>query len=170
MKKCLSFLLALIMLLPLASTAFAEEAGVKVLKINPYGGSEDDIDTVSWFDDNDMYFLFLPSDVDISVSKVYFTASAAVTLDGNVIESGGSASAFTNGNHVVACGDHEYNLTVWASDSVPSVFISTESGSLDYIHQNKENKEPGSIRIYESGKKTLDMDLKHIKGRGNTTW
>ena len=52
-----------------------------------------------------------------------------------------------------------------------TVYIDTESGNMDYIHENKENKESGKISIYTSVE-GIDYsgDLTSIKGRGNNTW
>ena len=170
MKKTISIILAALMLLFLALPASAADAGIEALKINPYGGGENDIDTVSWFVSSGKYFLFLPADIDLSAAKVYFSAPDAVTLDGAPVASGDSAAAFTAGAHSLACGGRTYPLTVMRSSSLPAIFIETQSGSLDYLLANKENKEAGTIRVYENGVRTLDKELKQIKGRGNSTW
>ena len=113
------------------------------------------MDTISWYSTNGKYFLFLPADVNLSAAKVYFTASGEVKLDGTPIVSGGTAAALTAGTHTLVCGSQSRNLTVMFSADLPAVYITTESGSLSYIHANKENKEPGNIRIYEGGVETV---------------
>ncbi len=138
--------------------------------INPYGGEEDSIETVSWYWGDESVFLFLPANTDPDTARVYFSAGGEVLLDDETVISGESASGFTAGDHILSCGDQIYPLTVCMSENLPAVFLRTESGSLDYIHADKENREPGSIRIYENGSVTLDKDLKQIKGRGNYTW
>ena len=170
MKKLISLFMAALLLASLLPAVFAEAPGISMLRINPYGGDEAAIDTVSWFASSGKYFLFLPADVDLTAAKVYFTASGGVTLDGAAIASGDSAAAFAEGAHTLSCGGKTYPLTVCFSADIPAVFITTESGSLAYIHANKENREPGHIRVYENGAQTLDKDLKQIKGRGNATW
>ena len=170
MKKLISLLLAAIMLLSLTPAVFAAETGVTALSVNPYGGEETDIDTVDWFVSGGNHFLFLPADVALNTAKVYFTASGDVTLDGAAIASGGNAAAFTEGAHTLACGGQAVALTVMHSANLPAIFIETESGSLDYLLANKENKEPATIRVYEDGVLTLNSALKQIKGRGNSTW
>ncbi|MBR3552131.1 MAG: CotH kinase family protein [Clostridia bacterium] len=173
MKRTLSLLLALVLALSVLSlglTAAAEDAGIETLKISPYGGDADAPDTVSWYTAGGASFLFLPAETDPAAAKVWFTASGDVTLDGDVLTNGGSAAAFTAGTHTLACGDRTYPLTVCGASDIPKVYLTTQSGSLSYIHQSKNNKEPGTIRIYENGALTLDKDLKQIKGRGNATW
>lgn len=170
MKKSISVFLALLLLVFCAVPAFAAGEGITALQINPYGGDESDIDTVKWFASSGKYFLFLPANTDLSAAKVYFTASDDVTLDGAPVASGDAAAAFTEGEHTLVCGSRSYLLTVCFSASLPAVYITTQSGSLDYIHASKENKEPGNIRVYENGALTVDKELKQIKGRGNATW
>ncbi len=172
MKKLITVILAVLccMLLVCAVCAEEPEEGIDTLKINPYGGEETAIDTICWHRSGDTVFLFLPADTDPALAVVYFSADGEVTLDGEALTSGGSAAAFTPGSHVLACGEQSWELTVCVSANLPAVFLTTASGSLDYIHDDKENKEPGCIRIYENGVMTLDKDLKQIKGRGNATW
>lgn len=58
-----------------------------------------------------------------------------------------------------------------SSAHLDTIFLDTESGSLDSIYENKENKERGKIRIYnENGEQLLSTGLAYIKGRGNYTW
>lgn len=170
MKKLLSVLLAAILLISLTPAVFADIIGIGSFKINPYGGEEAAIDTVNWYSADRQYFLFLPAETDLTAAKIYFSASAAVKIDGEEIASGSTADAFTPGKHTLTCGGKTYNLQVLCSSALPAVYITTESGSLDYIHRDKENKEPGNIRIYENGGITVDKELKQIKGRGNATW
>ena len=173
MKRILCVLLALLLgvsVLSTGLTAAAEDASVTALKINPYGADEASVDTVSWYAANGQFFLFLPGDCDLNTAKVYIDASSDVTLDGAAIASGDPAAVFTEGAHILACGETSYPLTVCFSSGVPAMYLSTASGSLDYIHASKDNKEPGTIRLYENGALTLDKDLKQIKGRGNATW
>ena len=170
MKKSCSVFLAILLTLLCAVPAFAASTGIEVLKINPYGGAEGDMDTISWFSSSGVYFLFLPADTDPATAKVYFDAAGDVTLDGEAIASGDSAALFTAGTHILSCGSMTYRLTVCFSANIPAVYLTTESGSLSYIHASKENKEKGNIRIYENGELTLDSALKQIKGRGNATW
>lgn len=171
MKKLISVFLAALLLLSLAPVVFAEEAGIAALKVNPYGGEEAAMDTVSWFASGGQYFLFMPGNYDSTTAKVYFSSGKAVTLDGEEIVSGGSASGFTPGQHIVAFGTQNYAVQVLSGSSVPSVYIATESGSLSYVHANKENKEAGSIRIVDpDGTLEYNGALDYIKGRGNSTW
>ena len=169
MKKSIFLLLTALLLFSLCAGAYAA-GGIDVLKINPYGEDEAAIDTVSWYVSSGKYFLFLPADTDLTAAKVYFTASGDVTVDGTPIASGDSAAVFTAGTHTLACAGTSYPLTVLQSSALPTIFIETASGSLDYLLADKEHKEAATIRVYENGELTLEKELKQIKGRGNSTW
>ncbi|MBR3948723.1 MAG: CotH kinase family protein [Clostridia bacterium] len=170
MKKIISFLLAFMLMFSLCLPASALEIGIEEMQINPYGKGADSIDTVTWYKQSDRYFLLLPENVNLQQAKVYFSAMFSVDIDDKSISSGDSAAYFTPGDHTLTCGVKKYPLTVCFSQNIPAVFITTESGSLSHIHENKENKESGMIRVYENGQMTLDSELKQIKGRGNATW
>ena len=174
MKKVLAVLLCIMMILPTigAFSSFAYGETIKSLSFNVYDKAEDSIDTIKWFQRNDKYYMFLPSNTDLKNIKVYFNASDEVYVNETEIKSGEATSVFETANteYTLTCGNQSYKLVVLCSAEIPAVYITTESGSLNYIHSNKENKEPGNIRIYENGKQTLNSALKQIKGRGNSTW
>lgn len=51
------------------------------------------------------------------------------------------------------------------------MYIETESGNMEYVHESKENKEKAMMSIYtENGKIDYSGELKSIKGHGNQTW
>lgn len=174
MKKVLAVLLCIMMILPTIGTfsSFAYGETIKSLSFNVYDKAEDSIDTIKWFQRDDKYYMFLPSNTDLKNIKVYFNASGEVYVNGTEIKSGEATSVFETANteYTLTCGTKSYKIVVLCSAEIPAVYITTESGSLNYIHSNKENKEPGNIRIYENGKQTLNSALKQIKGRGNSTW
>lgn len=174
MKKIISILLCIVMMLPIISgfTSFAESSGISSLSFNIYDKEENSIDTIKWFFRDGNYYMFLPSETDLSGITVYFNSDKPVYVDGTEIVSGEKTEVFSQANkeYALTSGTHSYRLFVLCSANLPAVYLTTESGSLSYIHSNKENKEPGSIRIYENGKMVTDSALKQIKGRGNTTW
>lgn len=64
-----------------------------------------------------------------------------------------------------------YELVFMRSEKLPAVYIVTDSGNLDYLHQNKENEEQGNIDIVTAdGNVEYSGRLSKISGRGNTTW
>lgn len=65
----------------------------------------------------------------------------------------------------------EYNIIFLQSENLPAVFVDTDSGNMEYIHENKENEEEGSIDIVTvDGNVEYSGRLSKISGRGNSTW
>lgn len=173
-KKVLSLFLALLMMLSNVGfiVSFAEEPAISEFSFNLYSESEDSIDTIDWFLRDGIYYMFLPGDADLSNVTVYYKAKDTVSVNGSEIENGSVTDIFnsSDNSYILTCAGQSFNLCVMRSSNIPAVYITTESGSLDYIHADKNNKEAGNIAIYENGVCTLNSELKHIKGRGNTTW
>lgn len=61
------------------------------------------------------------------------------------------------------------SLTFLPSENLPSLFLSTASGSMDYIHRDKDNQEGGRLRLYDSqGQLSCAGEFELLKGRGNS--
>ncbi len=178
MKKITSVLLALILTLSCAliMNAGAEKAGLNL----KFGGkdvaSADSEKAVSWWQaENGEYFIFVPSYWDAKELKL-FTDGKDVKLGDTAVVNGETYDLGASGTIKADGKDYKYNVV--ASSGVGTIFITTESGSLDAIHADKSHSEKGKIFIYnEKGKcQTLDDDknedneLSTIKGRGNATW
>lgn len=64
-----------------------------------------------------------------------------------------------------------YDVVFLKSLHLPAVFIDTKSGSMDYLLEDKENEEAGSISIIEAGGNIeYSGILEKVSGRGNSTW
>ena len=62
-------------------------------------------------------------------------------------------------------------MTFLRSAKMPTMYINTESGNMDYIHSKKDNKEAGTVNLYStSGEADFSGELESVKGRGNFTW
>lgn len=125
----------------------------------------------------DGYYLFLPSAADLSNVKLFFTSDVEngyILVKGNRFHSGDSL-ALTAGNNSLMIqmvnNPVQIPVTVVKSSNVASMFIRTESGTLDYIHMDKSTKEKGDMLLVRAdGTVDYNSTLKHIKGRGNSTW
>ena len=174
MKKVISVLLALVFALSgLSVVAFAaNESGITEFSVESVIDSGSAAIKTEWYEINGVYYIFLPKAISPALCKINFTASGDVTLDGVQLESGKETTVLNDKTDaVVACGDKQYNVKVISESNAASVFIETESGSLDYVHANKENKEAGKIAIVNSQYGfEYSGDLDYIKGRGNSTW
>ncbi|MCI8786030.1 MAG: hypothetical protein HFI84_05135 [Eubacterium sp.] len=134
------------------------------------------------------HYFFLPAGTDSDTVSIWFARNEKdpstgavtnvpetgyVTIGGEKVKSGdkirlpedkGSLSiTLANGKTI--------DVRIRKSANVPSMFISTASGSLDDIHADKEHKEKGTMLLVDAdGAKDFQGALKHIKGRGNVTW
>lgn len=127
---------------------------------------------IDWYEDNGEAYLFIPQSIDLAEAKVYFKANGDVTADGVKITSGSSAAFLADKAEItLACGGTSLKVKIFMISDVSSVFIETESGSLDSVHADKNYKEKGEITIIGAdGSVEYDGELDYIKGRGNSTW
>lgn len=127
-------------------------------------------------DENEQFFLFLPSGAQLEHTRLRLNTSIPVELEGQVLSDGTSCEKLQNNVAYeltyTAWGKKQCSsLTFMKSANIASIYIDTKSGTMDYIHEEKGNKESGAIRIYDAeGNKSYAGELAFIKGRGNFTW
>lgn len=130
----------------------------------------------SWRSDEAEFFVFLPSYADLAKTKLYQNRPGEVTIDGEPIINGMTCENFQwNTPYDLTCrvaGEFpETRITFMKSDNIPTMYIDTRSGNMDYIHMKKGNEETGKIRLYtDDGKIDYAGNLDKISGRGNATW
>ncbi|MDO4292666.1 MAG: CotH kinase family protein [Eubacteriales bacterium] len=65
----------------------------------------------------------------------------------------------------------EFAVVFLEGSGLPSAFVNTDSGSMEYVDADKKNREEGSFYLTdETGELVCSDRLTYIKGRGNTTW
>lgn len=65
----------------------------------------------------------------------------------------------------------KYDIIFMKSANLPAIFIDTQSGNMNYLHENKMNEEVGKISVIrEKGNVEYKGVLEKITGRGNSTW
>lgn len=139
---------------------------------NPQDGAACEANSVSalnWWKNEVSYYIVLPSHLSKEDVNLYFSGAVNVTVNDQPVSSGDSCS-LTAINKVIADGN-EYTLKIRESEIIASMCITTESGSLDAVHADKEHKEKGSAAVIRAdGTVDYNGELKQIKGRGNATW
>lgn len=124
-----------------------------------------------WYAEQErMYYLFMPSHTN--ALRLWVQGAQDVTLDGQPLTYGADTTVLLSGNPAtLTIGKRSYTVCAMRSAGVPSMCITTESGSLAYIHRRKGNQETGTLCMADSIGNTLyDGALTHIKGRGNATF
>ncbi|MBQ6067491.1 MAG: CotH kinase family protein [Clostridia bacterium] len=171
-KKIISVMLCAVLLFGMTSVlAFAAEGDVRSFSVGALRtAGSDEPAPLYWQEHDGSYYLFLPAEADRNALTVSYDADRTLVIGGAEVASGAVTDAFAADSVAVVCGSKTYPVIVMQSSS-PSLFVTTESGSMDAIHADKEHKEPGSIVITTgTGEVQYSGALDYIKGRGNSTW
>ena len=135
-------------------------------KIYPYENSND----------GKSYF-FLPSYVKTNTISVAKLNNKEIEINGEKIKSHVQFNWSDTESYDIAitASDgsvlQQYQTSFMKSANLPAIFIDTDSGSMEYLHKNKNNEEGGSISIIEeSGNMEYSAKLDRISGRGNSSW
>lgn len=121
-------------------------------------------------------YFFLPSCVSHHKIRVGDTQGNGVRIDGRPCGEGDTFTWEDGRTLAVQVTDASYEMQNYEigfmkSENIPAMFIDTGSGSLSYLHEDKENEEPGQICVLRSDGVTEYQDwLPRISGRGNSTW
>ncbi len=173
MKKITALLLALIMAFStFAIMGYADGAAVTAY-VAQNDETENDVDRViNWYEVNGKYYFFIPASIDYNTAKFYVPGTNATVNGAAYTEAKTLTEVFGDKTELTVEFDGgSYNVVIIKEAKVASVFIATESGSLDAIHADKSNEEGGFIEIVNAdGEIEYDGVLDTIKGRGNSTW
>lgn len=173
MKKIISILLAALFAISCFSMVSFAGANDQLSNFSISAAAEGASESikVDWYNVNGKYYLFVPASIGTEAVKVDFEpADATVKADGAEIACGDVISLAGKSSIKIEDAEASYDVVVIAESKTASVFIETESGSLDYIHAVKGNEEEGTIVILGAdGSVEYDGTLE-IKGRGNSTW
>ncbi len=122
-----------------------------------------------WQGEDGILYFFLPSGVD---DRIYFDKEDnRIFIDGRIIDRRKGFTWEPDTVYRIEAADIERNVIFMKSENLPAFFVSTESGSMDWLHENKENEEQGMLSVFsENGAMQYTGDLEAISGRGNSTW
>lgn len=127
----------------------------------------------SAFETDESLYVFLPSYAEMDQIRVYVPYNTTVVLDDMVLLNGMSCNGFQlNKEYTLTNGKGEETfLQFLRAENVPAMHINTASGSMERIHENKENTERAEVcLITETGEQDYYSEQCEIKGRGNATW
>lgn len=174
MKKILSVLLAIVVMFSVTHMIgyAADNDTIDSFEVST-AVDDEYVPTVEWFLAEDgNYYLFMPTSISTFLCKVSFEASGDVYIDRTKVANDSVISLAGKSQITVSCNGKDYVVKIIEETETASVFITTESGSLDAVHADKEYKEAGYIQIIDEDGVSVqyDGDLEYIKGRGNSTW
>lgn len=175
MKKSISLILAIIF----AFSSFAicgiaaDETLTGVYAVQNDLLADDGVDRkINLYERNGTYYLFVPSSVNLLFADFVVSEGEDVKVNGAAYtETKKLAEVFGDKTEITLTVDgDDYKVVMIKESKTASVFIATESGTLDYIHAEKGNEEEGYIEIADSLGLTVYEGELEIKGRGNSTW
>lgn len=128
-----------------------------------------------WYNQNDdTYYFFIPKSFAKKRLHWMFAETDRVCIDGATIENG-SLCNLEEGIYQVsierAAEISNFRMAIRHSSNIASMFLETESGSLDYLHESKENYERGSYTLIDGmGALYYTGNIEAIHCRGNASW
>lgn len=131
-----------------------------------------DEETISTWEQDNTFYLFLPSYADIDDVKLCsYSDKFTVTGTDRYIKHGSSLRGLPTDQDIKCVfGKHgnPFVLYIMQSKNVSTIFVETDSGDITEILSDKEHKENGKICVFtEEGTKDYSGGLDYIKGRGN---
>lgn len=152
------------------SLSFALKQGAAEETIIPFFSQE-----------NDTYYLFLPSYADMANVSVYFDGAEKVIFNEEE-----KSYELRKGMNLQSLQPDKVYQTVFMKDSepikeirfmfmhsanLPALFIKTQSGTMEAVDNDKSCHEAGNYVLIDADGTLVYADsLKHITGRGNSTW
>ena len=117
--------------------------------------------------------VFLPSCARMDKLAVSLPGKTDAKLGETVLADGTSCDAFrTDTDYDLTVGNEKTRLRFLQAKNVPALFVHTKSGSMDFVHAQKTEKEPARLLLLEADGKVAyrSADTDSIRGRGNSTW
>ncbi|MCR5404564.1 MAG: CotH kinase family protein [Butyrivibrio sp.] len=117
--------------------------------------------------------------IDVSQKGITETDFMYAKVDGqriNVFEGKNGRYLFLPGYTseeavVLSAEAKKAELKIMKSSGIATIYITTNSESIDGILADKDHRERGNIRVIdESGNEDVSLGLDYIKGRGNYSW
>ena len=128
-----------------------------------------------WYNDG-CYYVFLPSYADPDQANLVTGFMTSLWIQEEKVNEDTVCGAFPFNEkldiHYSVFGKtQEEQIYFCQSGNVPTLFIDTASGNMDYIHEEKGNSESGRLRLYTpEGILDHSAQIQRIYGRGNSTW
>ena len=157
--------------------AIRENAWSKPHSISAEVRSDGRVEEVKlWMSPSETYYLFVPGYADLSQVHIRRHVSGGLYLDDRKVTDAMVCSDFPLEEPLTLIHDGYFSdqwnkLTIVQSADVATMYIDVKSGTMDYIHGEKGNKESGTMRLYTAeGKLEAEAMVDSLQGRGNSTW
>lgn len=125
-----------------------------------------------WESEEGECFVFFPSYADPAKTSIRRNRGEEIVIDGQPLRDGMTCEPFQlNVPYTLSWKGKESTITFLQSENVPTLYLDTRSGNMDYIHADKKNDESGYLCLYTAqGDVNYTGKASKIEGRGNSTW
>lgn len=121
-----------------------------------------------WEQTEGEYIVFLPS--YLPLSQLYFRSDTPISFNETELSEGMSCGALSLDQPYGLNVEGNPTITFLRSENMPAMYIDTASGSMEKIHEEKGNEEPGDLRLYNTdGTLNYRGSFESVKMRGNNT-
>lgn len=137
---------------------------------------EGSVERITCWRSHGCYYVFLPSGADPAQAKLVTNPLFPVWVAGQRVDSSTVCGEFPFEEPLAITSKkwgrtYEEQVFFCQSANIPTLYIDTASGSMDYIHMEKGNAESGKLRLYSpEGALESVAQIRSINGRGNSTW
>ena len=123
-----------------------------------------------WVNEADgLTYFFLPSFVQ--GNRIFFDRKETIEIDGEAFSCWNSFEWEDRTVYSISCEGQEYEVVFMKSANLPSLFLETDSGSMEYLNADKANEETGAVQLVKaSGNVEYQGSLRKISARGNSTF
>ena len=116
-------------------------------------------------------YLFLPAYMAEQENMLSLEGYSEAVIDGVSVKDGETTDKLRNGTQLTLKKGGRKTEVIVMAGSLPAVHLTTESGSLDHIHEKKGNKEAAELVIVTAdGTINYDAPIDSMKGHGNATF
>lgn len=178
MRKKLWIILAMTTLICAAAIVMGAKISTLYSPFSVTITSDGHQETLPCMELEDGYYVFLPGYAEDQSIIIFPNPSYSISIDSQWLAEGQPFSVADFALDVPLDmfiydrgKEHHATVTFLRSGNIPTMYIDVESGSMDYIHQKKGNRESGKMRIYSpEGQLECSVAINKIQGRGNSTW
>lgn len=188
MKKILSLILALIMIVSVCAVAVtsigAETAPTVTASVtdalyaHAYSGEDAESEAwVKWYEKNGKMYFFMPTSTDSKKLEIYNSFSSDATINGVTVEPNQSkvVSFSEDAEYTATVGGKNYIVVVLVSNAEAAMFINNPAdfdgkNLWAYLTEDKENSASATSALLDEEGNLDTTPIKKIKGRGNTSW
>ncbi len=126
-------------------------------------------------EEEDIYYIFLPAYADLENINIECAEFVKGDFSNDFVDFGSDMAELPLSEPITLTltnfyQKETYNFQIWQCDNLPTVYIETETGSMDSVNADKDYEEDASVLVINADGSTEVSDMGIISGRGQGTW